>query len=59
MGSAYLRKCRECSAYTLSQTACPKCGGDIYIPAPPKFSLEDKYAKYRRALKEEVRSIEN
>ena len=28
---------------------CPECG----IIYPPKFSVEDKYGKYRRILKKE------
>ncbi|WP_309491958.1 RNA-protein complex protein Nop10 [Candidatus Hecatella orcuttiae] len=51
MSPSLLRKCRDCGVYTLSQTVCPKCGGTIYSPIPPKFSVEDKYGKYRRAMK--------
>ncbi|UCG36030.1 MAG: RNA-protein complex protein Nop10 [Candidatus Bathyarchaeota archaeon] len=47
-----LRKCVECERYTLNKNACPHCGGRIRIPHPAKFSPNDKYARYRIALKE-------
>jgi H/ACA ribonucleoprotein complex subunit 3 len=46
-----LRKCEECRRYTLNQEECPYCGGNVHIPHPAKFSPEDRYAKYRRAMK--------
>jgi len=49
-----LRKCEKCGTYTLKKDKCPKCGGDVRVPHPPKFSPEDKYLKYRMALKKEV-----
>jgi len=34
---------------------CPKCKNKTILPKPPKFSLEDKYAGYRRkVIKEEL-----
>jgi len=27
------------------------CGGKVRVPHPPKFSPDDKYIKYRMALK--------
>jgi H/ACA ribonucleoprotein complex subunit 3 len=47
-----LRKCVKCGEYTLKQDSCPVCGGDLRVPHPAKFSPEDKYAKYRRAMRE-------
>ena len=47
-----LRKCVKCGEYTLKHESCPVCGGDLRIPHPAKFSPEDKYAKYRRAMRE-------
>lgn len=47
-----LRKCKECSRYTLDVNACPYCGGKVQVPHPAKFSPNDKYAKYRIKLKE-------
>jgi len=46
-----LRKCGSCRQYTLNQEKCPYCGGKVHIPHPAKFSPEDRYAKYRRAMK--------
>jgi len=48
-----LRKCVECEQYTLNQENCPYCRGKLRVPHPAKFSPEDKYAKYRRAMKDE------
>jgi len=55
VGIGLLKKCSKCGEYTLNEVACPKCGGAVYTPRPPKFSPDDRYAKYRRALKEEAR----
>ena len=46
-----LRKCTLCGAYTLNKQSCPRCGGPVRVPHPPRFSPEDKYGKYRRMLK--------
>jgi len=46
-----LRKCGSCRQYTLNQEKCPYCGETVHIPHPAKFSPEDRYAKYRRAMK--------
>lgn len=45
----HLYKCQNCLEYTFS-TKC-KCGGIAVPPQPPKYSPEDKYAKYRRETK--------
>ncbi|MCX8137410.1 RNA-protein complex protein Nop10 [Pyrobaculum aerophilum] len=42
-----LRRCVNCGEYTLSRDKCPRCGGAVRVPHPPKFSPEDKYQKYR------------
>ncbi|MFH0749045.1 MAG: RNA-protein complex protein Nop10 [Candidatus Bathyarchaeota archaeon] len=42
-----LRKCNSCGRYSLNSVSCPSCGGPVNIPHPAKFSLEDKYLKYR------------
>jgi len=42
-----LRKCVKCSAYTLKQDRCPYCGGEVRVPHPAKFSLNDRFEKYR------------
>ncbi|MDR2699619.1 MAG: RNA-protein complex protein Nop10 [Nitrososphaerota archaeon] len=46
-----LRKCVNCSHYTLNKTVCPACNGVVRIPHPAKFSPDDKYLKYRMAMK--------
>ena len=44
-----MRKCKACGAYTLDEA---HCGSATISPHPPKFAIEDRYAKYRRAAKE-------
>lgn len=46
-----IRKCPVCGSYGLS-AACP-CGAERLSPKPPKYSPEDRYAKYRRQYKAE------
>ncbi len=48
-----LRKCMACGKYTLNEEACPYCRGKVKVPHPAKFSPQDKYARYRRAMKVE------
>jgi H/ACA ribonucleoprotein complex subunit 3 len=48
-----LRRCVKCGSYTLRKDVCPRCGGAVHIPHPPKFSPDDKYLKYRIAVKKE------
>jgi len=45
----YLLKCKECGEYGLfnPEYKCRFCGGQLINPKPPKFSMVDKYAKYR------------
>lgn len=50
-----MKKCSSCGIYTI-QPICPKCKGDLNVIYPPKFSIEDKYGKYRRILKKENRN---
>ncbi|MCM2325263.1 MAG: RNA-protein complex protein Nop10, partial [Candidatus Woesearchaeota archaeon] len=47
----HILKCIECGKYILSES-CP-CGGKAIEHKPPKYSPEDKYADYRRKVKEE------
>jgi H/ACA ribonucleoprotein complex subunit 3 len=46
-----LMKCEKCARYTLRKDICPSCGGTVRVPHPAKFSPDDKYIKYRMALK--------
>ncbi len=45
----YLQKCKECKRYGLTnpESKCQYCGGQLINTNPPKFSLVDKFAKYR------------
>jgi H/ACA ribonucleoprotein complex subunit 3 len=43
----------NCERYTLHTDSCPYCGGKVHIPHPAKFSPDDKYLKYRLAMKRE------
>ncbi len=52
----YLQKCKNCGRYGLAnpELKCRYCGGQLINPKPPKFSLIDKYGKYRlKYFKEE------
>ena len=52
----YLQKCKKCGGYGLAnpELKCRYCGGQLINPKPPKFSLIDKYGKYRlKYFKEE------
>lgn len=46
--------CNSCKDYTLKEL-CPKCKQKTSMPKPPKYSPEDKYAKYRRVTTLEER----
>jgi rRNA maturation protein Nop10 len=48
-----IKKCGTCGRYTLQQDKCPVCGNKVYAVHPAKFSIDDKYWKYRYALKKE------
>jgi H/ACA ribonucleoprotein complex subunit 3 len=48
-----LRKCVKCEKYTLETKKCPYCGGELRIPHPAKFSIDDKYAEYRVKMRME------
>jgi H/ACA ribonucleoprotein complex subunit 3 len=40
----------NCHVYTLKET-CPKCSGQAVSPHPAKFSMDDKYRKYKLLMK--------
>ncbi|MBI2668747.1 ribosome biogenesis protein [Candidatus Woesearchaeota archaeon] len=44
----HIRKCLSCQKYTLQEQ---HCNTSTILPRPPKFSLQDKYESYRRAVK--------
>ena len=41
-----IRICKRCSMYTLKEK-CQNCNSETNDPHPPKFSLDDKYIRYR------------
>lgn len=46
----HILKCSKCKSYSLEET-CSKCSEKTILPKPAKFSLTDKYGKYRREEK--------
>jgi len=49
-----MRKCPNCGAYTLRES-CIRCGGPTNRVKPARFSPEDRYGKYRRMMKAELK----
>jgi len=48
--------CKNCNIYTLKEN-CPKCTQKTISRKPAKFSIEDRYLKYRLiAKKNEISS---
>lgn len=54
-----LRRCERCGKYTLHTDGCPYCGGEVRFPHPAKFSIDDKYLKYKGLMKRRLRSDTN
>ncbi len=50
-----LRQCTKCGKYTLKQEECPHCGGTVKNPHPAKFSMDDRYQKYRLKMRRMAR----
>jgi H/ACA ribonucleoprotein complex subunit 3 len=46
-----LHKCQNCNNYTMNSDSCPTCGGPVVAAHPARFSIEDRYGKYRREMK--------
>ncbi|MCW4051561.1 MAG: RNA-protein complex protein Nop10 [Candidatus Bathyarchaeota archaeon] len=44
-----LRRCERCAQYTLKDTC--SCGGVAKSPHPAKFSMDDRYRKYRLLMR--------
>lgn len=42
--------CQKCAKFTMN--ACCSCGGTAITTRPAKYSPQDKYANYRRKVKE-------
>jgi H/ACA ribonucleoprotein complex subunit 3 len=52
MTESLLRVCRLCGRYTLAST-CPVDRAETRTPHPARFSPQDRWGKYRRALQAE------
>jgi H/ACA ribonucleoprotein complex subunit 3 len=51
-----LSKCAECGTYTMQGPPCKACGStDVRSAYPAKFSPEDKYGKYRRQMRAQIK----
>jgi len=50
----HILKCEKCGKYGLKSDCI--CGGKLININPPKYSPQDKYAKYRRMAKEEIKN---
>jgi len=46
--------CHKCGIYTLNEN-CPNCNNKTISTKPAKFSIEDKYLRYRLKAKNEFR----
>ena len=53
MTESLLHVCRVCHRYTLDD-ACPQGHGATRTPHPARYSPQDRWAKYRRALQDTV-----
>ncbi|NIU84654.1 MAG: RNA-protein complex protein Nop10 [Candidatus Thorarchaeota archaeon] len=54
-----LKKCIKCDAYTIKNETCPTCGGHTKTPHPPKFSMDDKYLRYKIIMKRLTKQEKN
>jgi H/ACA ribonucleoprotein complex subunit 3 len=43
-----LKVCKKCGKYSLEEECC---GAKTRNPHPPRFSVDDKFGKYRRMAK--------
>jgi H/ACA ribonucleoprotein complex subunit 3 len=53
MTESLLLRCAACGRYTLC-ASCPSCGSATHSPHPARFSPQDRWGRYRRALLAEV-----
>ena len=47
----HILRCPKCKKFTLKEK-CKKCGVKTLSVKPARFSVEDKYGKYRRMAKQ-------
>lgn len=45
--------CQKCENYTM-KNECSKCGNKTIRNIPPRYSPEDRNAKYRRKIKKDI-----
>jgi H/ACA ribonucleoprotein complex subunit 3 len=57
MTESILHVCRACSRYTFADL-CPQCHGPTRNPHPARYSPQDRWGKYRRALIDQVHAEE-
>ncbi|MFX0098306.1 MAG: nucleolar RNA-binding Nop10p family protein [Candidatus Hodarchaeota archaeon] len=51
-----LKKCYDCGTYTMREPPCSSCNSEnVKSVYPPKFSVDDKYGKYRREMKRRIK----
>lgn len=48
-----IKRCRTCDLYTLKEN-CPICGAPAGQTKPARFSPEDRYGRFRRAMRQEA-----
>lgn len=48
-----IKFCQKCIEYTMKQE-CSKCGDKTIRKIPPRYSPEDRNAKYRRKVKKNI-----
>jgi H/ACA ribonucleoprotein complex subunit 3 len=53
-----LRYCVKCDRYTLNQERCHVCGGPVKVPHPAKFSMDDRFRKYRLKMRRMAKAEE-
>jgi len=56
MTDSSIRVCRTCARYSLAER-CPSCGAATRSPHPARYSPEDRWGRYRRALLAEAGSV--
>jgi len=49
----HIMVCKKCKVYTMKDK-CPICGETTVEAKPPKFSIQDRYGKYRREAKRKM-----
>ncbi|MDV0442769.1 RNA-protein complex protein Nop10 [Methanorbis rubei] len=49
--TGHIRQCPNDHTYTLLNV-CPKCGTETVSVHPARYSVQDRYGKYRRLVRE-------